>query len=361
MWKRYQGKAEFLVVYVREAHPTDSNWEDPTLEVFDPTTDLERQLVAKRCAASLNLDVPMVVDGVDDRVNMAYSAWPERIYVLTPQGNVHYKGALGPRGFKPMAAAAALAELLGEEPPVLSGAVEAAPECDDDGFSGKWEGTGSGRIMQGEFPVYAKLAVGPDGTVGGTFEVTAARHAMPLLEASYDSTSGKLQGSVAMRGRPMPFTGTVKEQSVTVQVMDPRGQELFTFSAERVQKGFPLTPGPEDPTGAWSGSATAKDPALQGKAVKLVLTGEPNAPVGALTIAGQTATIQRSRYVQKTGDFNCVATTPDGGQWRVSAVITPLRATGTASMGKVALIVAFECSRAKAPATPKLDDGAEDF
>lgn len=346
---------------MREAHPTDSNWEDPTLDVIDPTTDLERRAVAKRCADSLNLDVPMVVDGVDDAVNMAYSAWPERLYVLNAEGTITYKGGLGPSGFKPMAAAAALAKLLGEEPPKMS-AAEPAPECEDDGFSGKWEGQGSGRIIQGDFPVYAKLAVGADGTVGGKFEVTAARYPLALINASFDKASGALTGKVALQGRRMDFTGTVKEQKVSVQVTDPSGRELFAFDAERVQKGFPLVPGPENAAGTWTGAATAKDPALQGSTVKLVLSGDAAAPTGTLTIGKQSATIQRSRYRRKTGDFSCIATTADGGQWRVNAVITPARITGSASMGKVALVVGFECKPAKAPAAkPDPDDGAEDF
>lgn len=351
---------------MREAHPTDSNWEDPTLDVLDPTTDLERRAVATRCADSLNLDVPMAVDGVDDAVNMAYSAWPERLYVLKPDGTIHYKGELGPSGFKPMAAATALAELLGEDAPVLTGGAEPAPDCEDDGFSGTWEGTGSGRIIQGEFPVYAKLAVGTDGTVGGKFEVTAARYPLALMNATFDKSTGALAGKVALQGRRMDFTGTVTEQKVSVQVVDPQGTELFSFSAERVQKGFALVPGPDDAAGTWTGAATAADPALQGQAVTLVLRGEPNAPTGTLTIGTQTATIQQSRYRPKTGDFSCVATTSDGGQWRVNAVITPARITGSASLGKVALVVGFECKPAKGPAKAKPapnddDDGGEDF
>jgi type I thyroxine 5'-deiodinase len=345
------------VVYVREAHPTDSNWEDPTLDVVDPTTDLERRLTAKRCADSLGLDVPMVVDGVDDAVNMAYSAWPERLYVLKPGGVIHYKGDLGPSGFKPAAAAAALAELLGEAPPKL-GDTGAAPECEDDGFSGKWEGTGAGRILRGDFPVYAKLALGTDGTVGGKLEVSSARYPMPLIDASYEKASGVLTGQVAMQGRRMQLRGKVTEQKVEAQITGPNGMELFAFTAERVQKGFALVPGPADPTGTWSGAATAKDPAQAGKQVTLVLTGDAAQPLGSLTIGGQTATIQRSRYRPKTGDFACLATTEGGGQWRINAVITPAKVSGTASMGRVALVVGFECTRAKKPAE---DDGAEDF
>lgn len=99
-------------MYVREAHPIDSNWADKSLDVADPTTHKERRKVAKRCAKELGLDLPMAVDGLDDAVAMAYNAWPERLYVIEPGGTIHYKGGLGPFGFKPREAGAALEVLL---------------------------------------------------------------------------------------------------------------------------------------------------------------------------------------------------------------------------------------------------------
>ena len=139
--------------------------------MFDPKSDEERAGVARQCAAVLDLAVPMVVDGVDDAVNMAYSAWPERIYVLKQDGTIHHRGGLGPHGFDPQAAADAVAELLGEEPPDLDelGPDEQQEEgvAEDDGLSGLWEGVGTGRIMAGDIPIRLNLALGADGTVGG--------------------------------------------------------------------------------------------------------------------------------------------------------------------------------------------------
>ena len=106
--------AEILLVYVREAHPIDSNWPDRTLDVKDPTTDEARRKIAGRCAEILKLDLPLAVDGIDDAVSLAYNGWPERLYVIRPDGKIHHKGGLGPFGFKPEETAKALDGLLKE-------------------------------------------------------------------------------------------------------------------------------------------------------------------------------------------------------------------------------------------------------
>jgi alkylhydroperoxidase family enzyme len=56
--------------------------------------------VAKTCCDSLGITMPMVVDGMDDRVGHAYSGMPDRMYVLDGDGRVAYKGGRGPFGFK---------------------------------------------------------------------------------------------------------------------------------------------------------------------------------------------------------------------------------------------------------------------
>ena len=66
-----------------------------------PKTALERAGVAKTCCDSLGITMPMVVDGMDDRVGHAFSGMPDRMYVLDSEGRVAYKGGRGPFGFKP--------------------------------------------------------------------------------------------------------------------------------------------------------------------------------------------------------------------------------------------------------------------
>jgi hypothetical protein len=49
----------------------------------------------------LALEMPAVVDEMDDAVAQAYAALPERLYVIDRDGKVAYKGGLGPMFFQP--------------------------------------------------------------------------------------------------------------------------------------------------------------------------------------------------------------------------------------------------------------------
>ena len=94
---------QFLGVYVREAHPTDG-WrmksnDKAGIAVAQPTTWTERTAVAARCCSTLKMTMPLLVDGLDDRVGHAYSGMPDRLYVVGRDGRVVYKGGRGPFGF----------------------------------------------------------------------------------------------------------------------------------------------------------------------------------------------------------------------------------------------------------------------
>jgi hypothetical protein len=97
---------QFLLVYIREAHP-DSILYVPrdgkeVLEKIGQTHTLEeRSLRAQQCVAMLKLTMPAVVDKPDNRVNYAYAAWPERIVIVGTDGRIVYYGGPGPAGFKP--------------------------------------------------------------------------------------------------------------------------------------------------------------------------------------------------------------------------------------------------------------------
>jgi thiol-disulfide isomerase/thioredoxin len=103
--KRHRKDAEFLLVYVREAHPTDG-WrmklnDKLNITVAQPKTTDERCEVAGKCQKMLKPSIPVVVDGVDDKVGNAYSGMPARLYVIDTTGKVAYKSGRGPFGFKP--------------------------------------------------------------------------------------------------------------------------------------------------------------------------------------------------------------------------------------------------------------------
>ena len=102
--KRYKDDATFVMVYVREAHPTDG-WVMASntkagVEVRQPATYGERVKACALFSAKLKPSFPVLVDEIDDRVGHGYSAMPGRLYVIDSRGKVAYKSGRGPFGFK---------------------------------------------------------------------------------------------------------------------------------------------------------------------------------------------------------------------------------------------------------------------
>lgn len=104
MQERYKNDVNFLMVYVREAHPTDGwKMESNTrvgVAVKQPTTLAERVAVAGKFCERLKATMPCVVDDINDPVGTAYSGMPGRFYVIDTQGKVAYKSGRGPFGFR---------------------------------------------------------------------------------------------------------------------------------------------------------------------------------------------------------------------------------------------------------------------
>jgi alkylhydroperoxidase family enzyme len=114
--KKYEGRANFLMVYVREAHPTDG-WKMESnsragVAVAQPHTFEERTGVAGQFCTRLNPSMPVVVDELSDPVGHGYSGMPARLYVIDTQGKVAFKSGRGPFGFKPPELEQALAMCL---------------------------------------------------------------------------------------------------------------------------------------------------------------------------------------------------------------------------------------------------------
>jgi type I thyroxine 5'-deiodinase len=64
------------------------------------------------CVTKLGIELPAVVDGPDNGVERAYTAWPDRLYVVDREGLIAYKSDAGPFGFKPLQVEATLKKLL---------------------------------------------------------------------------------------------------------------------------------------------------------------------------------------------------------------------------------------------------------
>jgi len=115
LYAAYRDRVQFLVIYIREAHPKDGWWLGGGLagrliklyarraatDIYDPKTIQERRAAAGRCEMSLKYGVQTYVDEMDDAVNRAYAALPTRLYLVGRDGRVAYAGGLGPWGFKP--------------------------------------------------------------------------------------------------------------------------------------------------------------------------------------------------------------------------------------------------------------------
>ncbi|APW63952.1 deiodinase family protein [Paludisphaera borealis] len=119
LYRRYGDQATFVMVYVREAHPTDG-WRMQSNErvgvaTAQPQTYDERAIVALRCGKLLDLGFPMLVDTIDDAVGARYSGMPGRFYLIDKAGKIAFKNARGPFGFKPAELEQALILLLQEE------------------------------------------------------------------------------------------------------------------------------------------------------------------------------------------------------------------------------------------------------
>jgi hypothetical protein len=104
---------------VREAHPTDG-WrmefnDQAGVAVSQPTSKSGRDAVATQCCTLLDMKMPVLVDEIDDRVGNAYSAMPDRLYVIDGAGKVVYKGGRGPFGYKPGEMEQSLVMLLIDE------------------------------------------------------------------------------------------------------------------------------------------------------------------------------------------------------------------------------------------------------
>ena len=116
MYKKYKGQVEFYLVYIREAHATDGRRSRKNdrdgIEVLQPKNIKERAKVAKTCVANLKIAFPCLIDGIDGKVEKAYGAAPDRIYVIGKDGKIAMKGERGPRGFDPEAAEKCVKQLL---------------------------------------------------------------------------------------------------------------------------------------------------------------------------------------------------------------------------------------------------------
>ena len=103
IYSKYKDQISFFVVYVQEAHPTDgwqadSNLRDAVLFRQHQSYE-EREAVADTCSIDLKISLPILIEEMDNSIDEAYGAAPERLYVIGSDGKVIYHGGAGPHFF----------------------------------------------------------------------------------------------------------------------------------------------------------------------------------------------------------------------------------------------------------------------
>ncbi len=73
----------------------------------------ERVQVGEACMLKMALEMPAVVDEMDDAVAKNYAGMPERLYLIGSDGKVAYRGGMGPMFFRPKEWEAAIEGYLG--------------------------------------------------------------------------------------------------------------------------------------------------------------------------------------------------------------------------------------------------------
>lgn len=95
----------FYVIYIEEAHPIDG-WQMPVnikqhISIASAHSFSEREAAAKTCMVKLCINIPALVDNIHDTTEIAYTGWPDRLYVINRDGRIAYKSHPGPYGFIP--------------------------------------------------------------------------------------------------------------------------------------------------------------------------------------------------------------------------------------------------------------------
>jgi len=98
MKKKYQKYADFAFVYIEEAHPT-GGWTFKHQQSINEHQNLQERIAAAQKIHNVTEEIPIYIDGMDDKLNRMFGAYPERLYIIK-NNKVEYQGKMGPFGYK---------------------------------------------------------------------------------------------------------------------------------------------------------------------------------------------------------------------------------------------------------------------
>ena len=116
LYNKYRDRMHFYMVYIREAHPHDG-WRVPNnliedINYYEPSTLDERVEVANACQLHLGIQMPMLVDSIDNSVDEKYVGLPMRLFLIDGIGKIAFAGKKGPFGWDDVAFEDAVKALL---------------------------------------------------------------------------------------------------------------------------------------------------------------------------------------------------------------------------------------------------------
>jgi hypothetical protein len=92
------------MVYINEAHAADGRSPVKYAKekgITEHDDYGERCVTAQMLMDDETLTIPCLIDGMDNKVNQSYSAWPDRIFLVRTDGKLAVAADRGPWGFKP--------------------------------------------------------------------------------------------------------------------------------------------------------------------------------------------------------------------------------------------------------------------
>ena len=103
--EKYSDIANFVIVYIKEAHP-DDEWqmesnEESGVIYSQPKSTEERRELARAFIDQMDVQTETLLDDIDNTAMACYAAWPERLYIIGTDGRIIYKGGMGPFYFDP--------------------------------------------------------------------------------------------------------------------------------------------------------------------------------------------------------------------------------------------------------------------
>lgn len=112
MYDKHKEQVDFYLIYTKEAHASDSQRPNKNVTISTHSNLDERVKAANSCLADLKITIPTLVDDMKDTVGNAYSAHPDRLFIIGKDSKIAYKGEPGPFGFDSSAMEKALLEII---------------------------------------------------------------------------------------------------------------------------------------------------------------------------------------------------------------------------------------------------------